>query len=132
MDDEGGPKGGFGYLITDEAPSADQLCRFNDLTNAAIYGTAAKGAHLVYGEIYKRGVALGSEPNPGFPAVDERIAGHGRLGDFSLSSIYWFGQTHAHILIGEIRARFQLSVALPARSVSRRQMRVPFLAGLDA
>ncbi len=103
---QGGPKGGFGYPITDEAPSADGKCRFNNFTNAAIYWTAATGAHLVYGEIYKKWVALGSEPHLGFPVIDESPAGHGRFSEFSLGSIYWSGQTQAHTLFGDIRARY--------------------------
>jgi len=62
---QGGPKSGFTFPITDEVSTADNKCRFNNFNIGAIYFTPATGAHLVYGNIYNKWVAVGSEPGFG-------------------------------------------------------------------
>lgn len=109
---QGGPKSGIAYPITDEASTADNKCRFNNFSRGAIYWTPSTGAHLVYGAIYKKWVAVGGESGYGFPVIDESPAGHGRYNDFSLGSIYWSNETQAHTVYGDIHIKY-LSIGGP-------------------
>jgi uncharacterized protein with LGFP repeats len=96
----------MGYPTTDEASTADNVTRFNNFANGgAIYWTPSGGAHLIYGEIYKKWIALGGESSSlGYPLTDETSAGlhGGRYNDFSGGSIYWSPATGTHVLNGSL------------------------------
>jgi uncharacterized protein with LGFP repeats len=96
----GGEAGILGYPTTDEASTPDNKCRFNDFSNGgAIYWTSANGAHLIYGEIYKKWISLSGEAGAlGYPLTDETSSGThgGRYNDFLGGTIYWSPATGAH------------------------------------
>jgi uncharacterized protein with LGFP repeats len=105
----GGESGVMGYPITDEASAPDNVCRFNNFSGGgAIYWTAARGAFLIYGDIYKKWIALGGEGSYlGYPVTDETSAGTkgGRYNDFVGGSIYWSPLTGAHDHKGSLSAQ---------------------------
>ena len=103
---QGGPKTNWGYPVTDDAPTADNQAQFNNFSIGAIYSNPSSGAHLVYGNIYLKWLAIGAEPSFGYPVADEAPAGHGRVSQFSRGAIYWSGPTAAHTLVGDIRIRY--------------------------
>ena len=103
---QGGTKSGFGFPMTDDAATADNQARFNTFSIGAIYSNPRTGAHLVYGNIYLKWVAIGGEPVYGYPVADEAPAGHGRVSEFTGGNIYWSGQTQAHTVFGDIRNRY--------------------------
>jgi uncharacterized protein with LGFP repeats len=89
----GGVNSNIGYPITDEASTPANDARFNSFKNGgAIYWDRQHGASVIYGEIYKRFLALGG---PGsflsHPITDETSSGNhgGRYNDFTGGSIYW-------------------------------------------
>lgn len=102
---QGGPQSNFGFPLTDDASTADNQAHFNNFGIGAIYFNSGTGAHLVYGNIYLKWVAVGGEAGFGFPVADEAPAGHGRVSEFSRGSIYWSGPTQAHTVFGDIRNR---------------------------
>lgn len=108
---------GYGYPLTDEASTSDNVCRFNNFTNGgAIYWMAQTGAHLIYGEIYKKWIALGGNwkghSNVGYPITDEVSTPDNvcRFTNFSNGgAIYW---TSAHGAFGIYGAIYQKWMSL--------------------
>jgi len=111
----GGPKSNLGYPKTDEAPTADNKCRFNDFAvdgheTGAIYWTPAQGAHLIYGQIWLKWLSIGGEgSNLGYPITDEASTTDNicRFNNFAMDgnatgSIYWTSSGGAHLIYGQI------------------------------
>ena len=73
-----------------------------------IYWSQTSGAHVVYGAILSRYLAVGGPTGPlGFPTTDESRTPDnvGRYNHFSRGgSIYWTPSTGAHAIYGSIRA----------------------------
>ncbi len=110
-----GPSGPLGLPTTDETATPDGVGRFNHFTGSggsSIYWTPTTGAQEIQGLIRARWAASGWERGPlGYPATDEwrTSDGVGRFNHFTGSggsSIYWNPATGAHVVQGEIRARF--------------------------
>ncbi len=101
----------FGVPETDETGTPDGRGRFNHFTNgsASIYWTPQTGAHLVHGAIRAAWAAAGWERSAvGYPTTDETGAPDavGRYNHFESGSIYWTPATGAHLVYGDIRARW--------------------------
>src|SRR5262249_42285634 len=106
----GGCGSGLGAPITDERPSADEVGRYNDFQNGAIYWTPQIGAFEIQGDIHARWSALGWEPGLlGHPLTDGTVApdGAGRYSVFQRGSIYWTPATGAHEIHGAIRDKYK-------------------------
>ena len=102
---------GFGRPDTDETGTPDGRGRFNHFNNgaASIYWTPQTGAHLVLGAIRASWAAAGWERSPvGYPTTDETATpdGVGRYNHFESGSVYWTPATGAHLVYGDIRARW--------------------------
>ena len=95
----------YGYPITDETGATDHAgnaIRYNIFSQKnAVYWTAKNGAHLIYGDIYQRWLAIGDVKSAvGYPITDETSSGThgGRYNDFSLGMIYWHaGNSYVHV-----------------------------------
>lgn len=96
----------IGYPITDELSTPDGVCRYNNFHNGrAIYWTPADGAHLIYGDIYKKWIAEGGERDVGYPITNElSTADHiCRYNNFHGGrAIYWTSADGAHLIYGDI------------------------------
>ncbi|SHG28055.1 LGFP repeat-containing protein [Streptoalloteichus hindustanus] len=109
---------GVGYPTTDEIATADGVGRFNHfdrgpLGPASIYHTPKLGAHLIYGGIRNRFMALGAERVVGYPTTDEIATadGVGRFnhfdgGSLGPASIYYTPSTDARLVFGAIRSKW--------------------------
>lgn len=76
----GAEKSFMGYPVTDEMPAPD-LGRFSAFAGGLIYWRRDVGAHLIYGEIGKKWLALGGPKSPcGYPTTDEADFDDGRDG----------------------------------------------------
>ena len=97
--------GDYGYPITDETGTTDNTgttIRYNVFSQKnAIYWTAARGAFLIYGDIYQRWLSIGDvKSTVGYPITDETSSGNygGRYNDFSNGMIYWHaGSSWVHL-----------------------------------
>jgi uncharacterized protein with LGFP repeats len=106
----------LGPPTSDTASTPDGAGQYNHFVNngnvGSIYFTTATGAHVLYGEIRKRWVALDYERGLGYPTTDEAGTpdGVGRYNHFvkgaNVGSIYYTNATGAHALYGEIRKKF--------------------------
>lgn len=110
----GGVGGFFGAPVNNETPTYDGVGRFQTFqNNAQISWHPETGAHLVYGSIGARWLAIGREQF-GYPINDESGCpdGVGRFNHFRAlqladkpdASIYWTPHTDAHEVYGAIRA----------------------------
>lgn len=104
---QGGPQSGIGFPITDEASTIDGVCRFTNFEHSgAIYWTAEDGAHLIYGEIYKKWIAQGGEMSGiGYPITNEALTTDG-VCSFNVfkhnGAIYYTPALGAFLIYGEI------------------------------
>jgi hypothetical protein len=102
----GGPQSNFGYPTTDEAATADGICRFTYFSGqAGIFWTQATGACLIYGEIFKKWFAQGAEKSGiGYPITDETstVDGKARFNNFKSGAIYFTAAGGAVLIYGSI------------------------------
>ncbi|MDI2126935.1 PQQ-dependent sugar dehydrogenase [Yinghuangia seranimata] len=92
----------FGGPTTDETATADGVGRFSHFTGtsatgaASSYWTPVTGAHMLYGDIRTKWLALGAEQGPnGYPVTDEgtTVNGRGRYNNFQNGAVYWLNST---------------------------------------
>jgi uncharacterized protein with LGFP repeats len=103
----GGERSPLGNPTTDELPAANGG-RYNDFQHGAIYWHPNIGAYAVYGLIGQKWISSGRERGFGYPITDELPAANGgRYNDFqNNASIYWHPNTGAHVVYGDIRAKW--------------------------
>ncbi len=85
-----GPAGSLGFPITDQAAAADG--HFNDFQNSySIYSSRVAGAHIVFGAIRTKWLALGGPAGGlGFPIADPTVAADGGITqDFQNGGMSW-------------------------------------------
>jgi uncharacterized protein with LGFP repeats len=105
---QGGVHSGIGYPTSDEAWTADKICRFNNFATGAIYWTPETGACMIYGEIYKKWVLLGGEGGPasiGYPVTDEMSTADKTIRHNNFkngAAIYYSPQAGACLIYGDI------------------------------
>jgi len=101
----GGPGSFAGFPTSDETAVVGG--RASTFTGAAIYWSAATGAHEVHGLIRSHYLALGGPSSlAGLPTSDEQAVVGGRASTFTGATIYWSAGTGAHEVHGAIRARY--------------------------
>jgi endonuclease/exonuclease/phosphatase family metal-dependent hydrolase len=101
----GGPDGFLGLPISDEFLAGEGRGYGNRFEHGVIYWSRETGAHVVYGAVLDRWVAMGWENGPlGFPTSDEFSAGEGRGrgNHFEHGAIYWSPETGAHEVHGAV------------------------------
>jgi hypothetical protein len=112
----GGQGGSLGAPLNNETPTFDGTGRFQDFQNGThISWHPDTGAHLVYGSIGARWLAIGREQF-GYPINDESGCPDGvgrfnhfraeQLGGHPEASIYWTPQTGAQEVYGAIRGKW--------------------------
>jgi uncharacterized protein with LGFP repeats len=104
----GGEGGILGSPTTDELPAA-RGGRFNEFQRGLIYWHPNFGeAHAIYGLIGEKWKSLGRENGVGYPSTDELPAAWGgRFSEFEKTKyIYWHPNTGAHLVYGDIGARW--------------------------
>jgi hypothetical protein len=81
---------------------------FQDFENGSLYFSPGRGAHLVFGAIRDKWLALGGADGLGYPLTDELGAadGTGRFNHFQAGSVYWTPQLGAHAVLGGIREKW--------------------------
>jgi hypothetical protein len=97
----------IGLPAGDEQTCTDKVGTYREYKGgASIYYTPATGAHLIYGYIRDKWIALGREKGPnGYPTSDETDAssGQGRLSQFQQGAIVWKrGTAEAFTVYGAI------------------------------
>ncbi|SDD62048.1 PQQ-dependent sugar dehydrogenase [Actinokineospora iranica] len=88
----------------------DPAMRWREYTGGRLYWSAATGVHDVRGNILKAYLAAGGALGYGLPTTDESAApaGGGRYNLFTGGrSIYWTSATGAHLVWGDIYARWR-------------------------
>jgi len=94
-----GWEGGLlGYPQTNESNTFDGVGKFNHFQGGSIYWHPSSGAHVVYGAIREKWVALGREAGAlGFPTSDEQDlqGATGRVSLFQRGRIEWLRSTAA-------------------------------------
>jgi glucose/arabinose dehydrogenase/PKD repeat protein len=83
--------------------------RMNSFVGANLYWSAATGVHEIHGPIRDAYVTRNGVGLIGLPTTDETATpdGIGRYNHFQLNgSIYWTSSTGAHIVMGDIRAKW--------------------------
>ncbi|WP_143047019.1 AbfB domain-containing protein [Amycolatopsis xylanica] len=85
----------YGAPTTDELGTPDKIGRYNHFAGGgSIYWTSATGAHMIYGAIKTRWVALKSETSYlGYPTTDLIDVPGGRCVNFQHGSISWNSTT---------------------------------------
>ncbi|WP_437906560.1 hypothetical protein WME95_01190 [Sorangium sp. So ce327] len=101
----------IGAPVGDEQTCADKVGSFREYQGAAsIYYTPNTGAHLIYGLIRAKWIALGREKGPnGYPTSDEidSPSGLGRCNMFQHGTITWKrGTSEAFAVYGAIYAKW--------------------------
>ena len=102
----------WGVPTTDETATPDTVGRYNHFNDntASIYWTEATGAAAIWGDIRAKWAEIGWERSVlGYPVTDETGTpdGVGRYNHFAGGSIYWTPGTGAHVIYGDIRARWE-------------------------
>jgi uncharacterized protein with LGFP repeats len=109
----GGVESNIGYPITDQIDIIDvtgKTCSYNNFKfGGAIYWTADDGAHLIYGDIWLKWIAVGGvKSNIGYPITDEAgdvdTTGKAvRFNNFKYGgAIYWTASDGSHLIYGSI------------------------------
>lgn len=100
--DDGKGRKEIGFPITDRRLVSDGVGRYNDFERGSIYWSPETGAHLIYGGIYGKWMAIGGPRSAlGYPTTDEEGPGH-RFNLFQGGSIYWRDGFGAFFVRGEI------------------------------
>ena len=105
----GWENGRLGYPTTDETKTPDNIGAFNHFQGGSIYWSPSTDAHVVWGAIRDKWVALGYEQSYlGYPTTDETPTpvGGGAFNHFQRGSIYWSPATGAHNVQGAIHAKW--------------------------
>jgi hypothetical protein len=95
--------------VTHEQRTPHRFGAFNHFQGGSIYWSPATGARVVRGAIRAAWAASGWENGPlGFPLTDEvpTPIKAGAFNHFEGGSIYWSPRTGAHLVYGDIRARW--------------------------
>jgi uncharacterized protein with LGFP repeats len=103
----GAETGRLGYPTGDDAatPRGGYLTTFS---GGSLYWSKSTGAKVLRGAILRRYVASGGPSVLGFPTADEgAAAGGGAKAELQGGAIYWSEATGAHVVRGEIRARWR-------------------------
>lgn len=102
----GGVKGTFGYPVTDETVTPNQIGRYNHFQNGSIYyRPCVGGAYQVTGLIRNRWAELGWEKSYlGYPLTDELATedGAGRFNRFQRGWIVWHPAHGAKVIWGKV------------------------------
>ncbi|MBA2389140.1 MAG: transglycosylase family protein [Geodermatophilaceae bacterium] len=84
----------------------DAVLRWQVYQYGRMYWSPSAGAHMIYGAILSKFLALGGPSALGVPTTDERGTpdGVGRYNDFAKNaSLYWTRSTGAHSVLGAVR-----------------------------
>jgi uncharacterized protein with LGFP repeats len=103
----GAESGALGYPTGDDAaaPNGGYLTTFRGGT---VYWSPATGAKVVRGAILERYVAAGGPAALGYPSTDDVAAANGGARvELQGGAIYWSSTTGAHVVRGDILARWR-------------------------
>lgn len=104
----GGKSSILGDVIKPESDGQLPGSRYNAFERGIILWSVATGAHPVYGAILGEFRLVGSESGIGLPLGGEYDFHEGRRQDFQNGSIVWHPDHGAHIVLGEIGARWDV------------------------
>ena len=98
----GGVKSVLGYPTSDVKTTADNTVTFSNFGNGSIYSHSG-GIFAVSGPIYDKGKSLGLETSAVvYPTSDTGPARNGQFNFFQNGGIWWFSDTGAHEVNGNI------------------------------
>ena len=148
----GGVKGTFGYPVTDESVTPDQIGRYNHFQNGSIYyRPCVGGAYQVTGLIRNRWAELGWEKGYlGYPLTDELPTsdGNGRYNRFQRGVVVWHPTYGTKVIWGKIyhkwiaandvkgtygypKGELVCGVNSCSQQFSKANLTVPFSEGVD-